>query len=56
MAGGFKLQHTFIEKQQVDEKREKQSSNYGQFSHILLRIHGHQCSLSLFLFFTDLAQ
>jgi len=47
----FKLQQTFIEKQQDDEKREQQSSNYRQFSHILLRIHGRQCSLSLFLFY-----
>jgi len=49
MVVGFKLQKTFVEKQQDDEKREKESSNYRQFLHILLRIHGHQCSLSLFL-------
>ena len=50
MVVGFKLQQTFIKKQQDDKKREQQHSNYRQFSQVILRIHGHHCSLPLFLF------
>jgi len=51
MVVGFKLQQKFIEKQQDDEEREEQSSNYSQFSYIL-RIHVisvHCLSLSFLL-------
>jgi hypothetical protein len=51
MVIGFNLQQIFIEKRQDDEKREKQSSNYLQFLHILLRLTAISVQYLYFFFY-----